>query len=381
MVIGVPRESRPQEKRVGLTPSAVGHLIASSHEVVVERDAGIGAHFTDLDFERAGALIVYDREEAYRRADVVCRVGPVPSDEIALLRRRSTVCAFHSLAVAPRNDVRRLMELETTLVGYEIIRDEERELPVLEPLSEMAGQLSIHVAARLLQSDIGGRGTLLGTVPGVPPPTVLVLGGGSVGGSAARMALATGAHVIVIDRDVRVLRRLTRELGGRLVTAIPGESRLARFVAIADVVVGAVLEPGARAPFLVSEEMVTGMKPGSVVIDVSIDQGGCFETSRPTTLDDPWYVVDGVVHYCVPNMTANLARTASRALTNSCLPYVVRLADDGVAEACRRDPGLASGIYLYRGQVVAAGAAETLGMAFEPLEGLLGEGSGGALAR
>lgn len=380
MVIGVPRETRPQESRVGLTPSAAGHLVASGHDVVVEHDAGLGAHFTDNDFERAGASIVYDREEAYKRAELVCRVGPVPTEEIPLLRRGSAVCAFHSLAVAPRHDVRTMGELGITLVGYEVIRDETGELPVLEPLSEMAGQLSIHVAARLLQSDVGGRGILLGTVPGVPPPTVLILGGGSVGGAAARMALASGAHVIVVDRDIRVLRRLTRELGGRLVTAISGETRLARYLGIADVVVGAVLEPGARAPYLVSETMVRGMKAGSVVIDVAIDQGGCFETSRPTTLADPWYLLHGVVHYCVPNMTANLARTASRALANACLPFVSRLADEG-AEALSRDPGLAAGVYLFRGHVVAASVAEALGLTFEPLEGLLEEGASGALAR
>jgi alanine dehydrogenase len=304
---------------------------------------------------------------------VVCRVGAVARDELDLLRPGSAVCAFHHLAVASRATVERLMELQVTLLGYEIVADTDGALPVLVPLSEMAGQMAVHTAAALLRNEAGGRGILLGDVPGVPPPTVLVLGAGTAGTSAARQAVASGAHVIVVDAELRRLRRLlSHALPGRVVTAVAGIDRLERFTAIADVVIGAVLIPGGRAPFLVTEAMVKAMKRGSVVVDVSIDQGGCVETSRPTTLADPTFTAHGVLHYCVPNMTADIARTASRALASAALPYVTRLADLGVEEALRRDPGLARGVYLYEGRLVHSLVAEVLGLPAENLEDLLG---------
>lgn len=372
MIVGVPRETHRHEHRAGLTPSAVSRLAARGHAVVVESGAGADAHFADRDYERAGARIVYSREEAYGRADVVCRVGAVARDELDLLRPGSAVCAFHHLAVASRATVERLMELQVTLLGYEIVADADGALPVLVPLSEMAGQMAVHTAAALLRNEAGGRGILLGEVPGVPPPTVLVLGAGTVGTSAARQAVASGAHVIVVDAELRRLRRLSHALPGRVVTAVAGIDRLERFTAIADVVIGAVLIPGGRAPFLVTEAMVKAMKRGSVVVDVSIDQGGCVETSRPTTLADPTFTAHGVLHYCVPNMTADIARTASRALASAALPYVTRLADLGVEEALRRDPGLARGVYLYQGRLVHSLVAEVLGLPAERLEDLLG---------
>jgi alanine dehydrogenase len=371
MIVGVPRETHRHEHRAGLTPSAVSRLCERGHAVVVEAGAGTGARFADRDYERSGGQIVYSREEAYRRADLVCRVGLLAADELDLVRRGSTICGFHHLAVASRATVERLRELEVTLVGYEIIADPDGTLPVLVPLSEMAGQMAVHTAAGLLQNEPGGRGILLGDVPGVPPPTVLVLGAGTVGTAAARQAAASGAHVIVVDQEVRRLRRIARELPGRVVTAVAGLARLERFTGIADVVIGAVLVPGGRAPFLVSEAMVQAMKPGSVIVDVAIDQGGCVETSRPTTLADPTYEAHGVIHYCVPNMTANLARTSSRALANAALPYVARLADLGVEEALRQDPGLADGVYLYRGRLVQPRVAELLGLAAPSLAELL----------
>lgn len=369
MIIGVPKETHRLEHRVGLTPSAVAQLAGRGHGVVVERGAGLAAHFSDRDY--ALAQIVYSGEEAYKRADLVCRVGDMTADELELVRPGSVVCSFHHLAVTPREVVQRLMELEVTLIGYEVIGDGAGGLPVLHPTSEMAGQLAVHLAAHYLQNESGGRGILLGTVPGVPPPTVLILGAGTVGTVAARQALAAGAHVIVADAELPKLRRINRELDGRLVTILARHSRLDRYTAIADVVIGAVLIPGGRAPFLVTREMVEAMKPGSVVIDVSIDQGGCVETSRPTTLDTPTFVSSGVIHYCVPNMTANIARTASRALTNAAMPYVLSLADMGLEAALLADPGLAAGVYLYRGKLVSPQVAESLGMEATPLDALL----------
>ena len=374
MVIGTPLETHRHEHRVGITPFGVAHLTQAGHTVLVQKDAGRSARFSDRDFEKAGAQIVYDAEEVYRRPDVVCRVGMLSADEVALLKPDSVVCAFHHLAVTSRPQLERLMELRTTLVGYEVIRDHAGDLPVLTPMSEMAGQMAVHVAANLLQNEAGGRGILIGSVAGVPPPTVLILGAGTVGQAAARHALACGAHVIILDADLRKLRTLSHDHSGRIVTVVAAMERLERYTAIADVVIGAVLIPGARAPFVVTEDMVRAMKPGSVILDISIDQGGCVETSRPTTLDSPTYTVHDVIHYCVPNMTANLARTASRAMAAAALPYLGALAGKSVGGAIADDAGLAAGVYLYRGKMVNRSVGETFGLPVHELSGLLTAG-------
>jgi len=371
VVIGTPREVHRHEHRVGLTPFGTARLSQSGHTVLVEKGAGVAARFNDADYEKAGAQIVYRVDELYKRADLICRVGPLSADEIGMLRPEPAVCAFHHLAVAPRAQVEQLVKLQATLVGYEIIRDAAGDLPVLNSVSELAGQMAVHVAAHLLQNEEGGRGVLLGSIPGVPPPTVLVLGAGAVGRAAARQAVASGAHVIVFDANVQKLRALHRDLGGRAATVVGATERLERYTAIAEVVIGAVLIPGARSPFVVTEAMVRGMKPGSVIIDVSIDQGGCIETSRPTTLEDPTFVRHDVVHYCVPNMTSNFARTGSRALATATLPYLVPLAEHGLDGAFRADPGLAAGVYLYKGQVVNSAAAGVLGVAAANLESVM----------
>jgi alanine dehydrogenase len=371
MFIGVPRETHRLEHRVGLSPYTVARLTHYGHTVVVEKGAGREAMFFDSEYEKAGAQIVYSSEEAYKRADIVCRVGLLSSEELDLLKRGLIICAFHHLAVAPHRNVERLMELESTIIGYEIIQDRHGEHPILAPMSEMAGQMAVHLGARYLQNDVGGRGILLGNVPGVAPPTVLILGAGSVGCSAARQALASGAHVIVVDEDLGTLRTVSREFSGQVVTAVAGMAQLERFTAIADVVIGAVLIPGAPAPVLVTEEMVEAMKPGSVILDLSIDQGGCVATSRPTTWDDPIFTVHDVVHYCVPNMTANIARTASRALANAVLPTLKEVLRKGLRDALRDDPGLAAGVYLYEGRMVNEKVGATLGIPATPLQQLL----------
>jgi len=371
MIIGVPREIHRHEHRVGLTPLAAACLIRQGQTVLIEKEAGLTAHFSDRDYQKAGAQIVYDTEEVYKRADIVCRVSMLPPQELNLLKPGTILCGFHHLAIAPRETVTKLMDLHTTLIGYEIIRDIHGELPVLVPFSEMAGQMVVHIAAHYLQNEEGGRGVLIGNVTGVPPATILVLGAGTVGSTAARLALASGAHVIVFDADLSKLRAMSRELGRQAVTVMGGLDHLERYTSIADVVIGAVLVPGARAPFIFSEEMVKAMKPGSVIIDVSIDQGGCVATSRPTTLDRPTFVMHHVVHYCVPNMTANIARTASRALANAAIPYVAELSSRGVEEILRADPGLAAGVYMYKGKVVKEGIGSTLGIPAQPLAQLL----------
>lgn len=373
MFIGVPREPNPHEHRVGLNPNAVARLAEQGHTVFVETGAGEKAHFFDADFEKAGASIVYSHEEAFQRADLVCRIGRIRGFELGYLKGGQILCAFHHLAVAPRERIQKLMELEVTLIGYEIIRDATGELPVLIPFSEMAGQMAVHIAAQYLRTDAGGRGILLGNVPGVPPPTVLILGGGTLGMSACRQALAHGAHVIVLDQDMSRLREVNRAFRGSVVTALAGLTRLEQFTAIADVIIGAVLVPGARAPFLVSEAMVRAMKKGSVIVDLSIDQGGCVETSRPTKPDDPIYVEHGVVHYCVPNVTTNIPRTATRAFINAALPFLLAHGGKGMRQALRDDPGLASGVYMYRGRIIHSGLGEAAGLPVVPLKSILEE--------
>lgn len=351
MNIGVPREAN-NETRVGLTPFGVATLVRAGHSVFVEHEAGLRARFADGDFEEAGASIAFSREEVYKRADIVCRTSPLMGEDLALLKPGSTILSFHHLAVAPREFVAQLMKLELTLAGYEIVRDSEGHLPVLVPFSEIGGQLAVHIAAQFLQNQYGGRGVLVGNVPGIPPPTLLVLGAGTAGHAAARTAHAAGAHVIVMDTDLDKLRAINREHPD-VATIIAGEERVRRYASLADAVIGAVLIPGARSPILVSENDVRGMKPGSVIVDLSIDQGGCCETSHPTNLDDPTFVKHGVVHYCVPNLTASVSRSGSRALANAALPYVKSLADAGVAAAIASDPGLAAGIYMYEGKLTS----------------------------
>ncbi len=375
MFIGVPRETHRLEHRVGLTPYAVARLTHYGHTVVVEKGAGLTARFSDREYEASGATIVYSSEEAYKRADIVCRVGVLSTAELELLKPGLVICAFHHLAVMPREQVERLSKLEATIIGYEIIEDAQGDHPILSVMSEMAGQMAVHVAANLLQNEAGGRGILLGNVPGVAPPTVLILGAGSVGRTAAGQARASGAHVIVVDEDLTKLRDLSREFSGQVVTAVAGLAQLERFTSIADVVIGAILIPGAHSPVLVTEDMVKAMKPGSVILDLSIDQGGCVETSRPTTLDDPTFIMHDVVHYCVPNMTANLARTASRALANAVLPTLKDVLRKGLAQALAEDPGLAAGVYLYRGRMVNEKVGATLGIPTVSLTQLLDRGN------
>ncbi|MFH1680393.1 MAG: alanine dehydrogenase [Candidatus Eisenbacteria bacterium] len=373
MVIGVPRETRRHEHRVGLNPFGVARLIDCGCVVYIERGAGKDAHFSDEDYTDAGGRIVYGPEEIYNRADLVCRFGALSLEEVGLLKEGSVICAFHHLAVAQREIVERLIERSATLIGYEIIRGPDGDLPALLPLSELAGQMAVDTAAQLLRHESGGRGILLGSAPGLPPATVVILGAGTVGTTAARHGVARGAHVILIDHDIRKLRRAGRELGSQVMTAVGGVARLERYTAIADVVIGAVLIPGGRSPLLVTESMVRAMKPGSVIIDVSIDQGGCIETSRPTYPDDPTFRVHDVVHCCIPNMTSDIPRTATRAMSDGALPFILEIAERGIREALLEDPGLAGGTYVYKGKMVNARAGEALGIQPVALASLLEE--------
>jgi len=372
MNIGVPLETHGQEHRVGLNPHGVDRLQRHGFDVFVQHGAGADSHFTDEDFTDAGAIIVFSAEEAYQRGEIVCRISALSEDEVDYIRPGSTICGFHHLAVRPKKMVEALAEKEVTMLGWEIVENDIGRRPILTTFSEIAGHLAVHTAAYLLEFDQGGRGIVLGMMPGITPATVVVLGAGTLGRTAANLLSGLGAQVIVLDRELARLRELSEMTSGRIITAVASHRDVSRFTAIADVVIGAVLVPGGRAPFIVTEKMVKNMKEGSVILDLSIDQGGCVETSRPTHPMSPTYKVHGVTHYCVPNMTANVPRDASRALTLSAIPYVLEMASEGPDAALRADPGLAKGLYMYRGRIVNEQAATALDLPYTPLESVLG---------
>jgi alanine dehydrogenase len=358
--IGIPREQRPDEYRVGLTPAGVGSLTRAGHVCHVERGAGHGAGFRDEDYEAAGAGIVYSAEEAYGRADLVVKVARPTTAERAWIRQGQTLLAFWHLATASPENVQILGRRRATAIAYETIRTDDGTLPALTPMSQIAGRMAATVAARLLQNDAGGKGVLLGRIPGVPPPNVVILGAGVVGRNAARAFLGLGATVYVLDRELARLESLA-ELEPGVVTMVSHDFNIEKVVRFADVLVGAVLIPGERAPILVSREWVQMMRPRSLVLDIAIDQGGCIETSRPTSHRSPTYLAEGVLHYCVPNMPGVLGRTATHALANATWPYVQAIADMGTERALDRIPALARGVATRQGEVVlpSAGGASS----------------------
>lgn len=361
MEYSVPREVRDLEMRVGLTPAGVLALTQARHVVYVERGAGVGAGFGDEDYRRAGAQIVHSAAEAYGRADVVVKVTRPIAREYHLFRPGQLLFSFLHLTVASPDLYDALAEREMTAFAYEMIQEEDGHLPVLLPMSEIAGRLSPVIAGQLLMNLHGGRGALLSGIPGVPAAAIVILGGGVLGSNAARAFLGVGAQVTVLDSDVRKLQRLDEVFNGRVTTMIANEYNVKRVVEFADVLVGCILSPGRRAPILVSREMVRRMRPGSVIIDFSIDQGGCVETSRPTTLRDQTFVEEKVIHHCVPNMTAAVARTSSYALTNAALPYLLAVGQGGVEGALEQEPALWRGLNIHQGQLVHAGVAAALG--------------------
>lgn len=352
MNIGIPRERRPDENRVGLTPAGVQLLVADGHHCYVEQGAGWGAGFGDEELERAGAHIVYSGEEAYGRADLVVKVARPTAEELHWLRGEQTVLAFWHLASASTDNLEHLVKRKVTAIAYETIQAEDGSLPVLRSMSQIAGRMSAHVAASLLQNDCGGKGILLGGVPGVPPAQVVILGAGVVGTHAARAFLGLGATVYVLDHDLSRLEHLTGQCG-QVITLVSHAFNIHKVISFADVLVGAVLVPGMRAPCLVSRPLVRAMRPRSLILDIAIDQGGCVETSRPTTHETPTYVEENILHYCVPNMPGVLGRTATHALNNAAWPFVQLIATAGSAEAIARNPALARGVATQNGQIVA----------------------------
>jgi alanine dehydrogenase len=351
MNIGIPKERRDFEMRVGLTPYGVRLLADVGHTCYVEQGAGEGAGFIDQDYERAGGRIVYSTEEAYRRADMVLKVVRPVKEELEWLRKGQTLCGFLHLAAARKEIIQTLLERRITAVAYETIQEEDGGLPVLRTMSEVAGRMAPQLAATFLQSNYGGRGVLLSGVPGIPAARVAILGAGVLGTNAARTFHGLGADVFVLDRELEGLRRIDEMFQGCVTTMVSYPFNIARVARFVEVLIGAVLVPGARTPILVTREIVRSMKPGAVVLDFSIDQGGCVETSRPTTLRDPVYIEEGVVHFCVPNAPGVLPRTSTHAFNNAAWPYIRSIAEAGMDEALEQMPALVRGLATRDGKI------------------------------
>ena len=369
MRVGVSKEIKSEEYRVGLVPSSVRELVAAGHSVTVEHGAGAGISADDEDYQRAGATIAASARDVFADADMIVKVKEPQPGEWAQLREGQILFTYLHLAPDPEQ-ARGLINRGATSIAYETVVDASGGLPLLAPMSEVAGRLSIEAAGQSLRRHSGGRGLLLGGVPGVQPARVVVLGGGVVGTHASRMAVGLGAEVTVIERSIPRLRQLDELFGGRVRTRLSTIEVVEQEIASADVVVGAVLVPGASAPKLVTREMLSLMKRGAVIVDVAIDQGGCFQTSRPTTHADPTFIVDDIVHYCVANMPGAVPLTSSYALNNATLPYVLELARDGLG-AVTRSPGLRAGLNVHRGRVYNDAVAESLGLPFEDVDALV----------
>ncbi len=366
MIIGVPKELKDHEYRVSLAPDGVRILCDAGHVVWVEPSAGEGSGFADETYRAAGAHVATSTAQVFEKAELIVKVKEPLLSECALFRPQHTLFTFLHLAALP-DLTRALIDAKITAIAYETTEQSDGSLPMLKPMSEIAGRMAVQVGASYLERLKGGRGVLLGGVPGVASAKVVILGAGVVGSAATRIAVGMGAQVCVVNQELDRLRQLDALYQGRVVTLASMQPWIDQAVQEADLVIGAVLVRGAKAPKLVSRKVVSRMNPGSVVVDVSVDQGGCIETTRPTSHSDPVYQVDGVLHYCVANMPGIVPRTSTFALTNATLPFIVRLASAGVAAGIRRDPGLRKGVNLLEGKVTCRGVAEAHGIPWEPL--------------
>jgi len=372
MPVGIPREIKDNEFRVGMTPAVVTELVHHGHSVLVETSAGLGSGLTDDEYRAAGATIVATAGEIFARADMVVKVKEPQEAERRMLRSGQTL--FTYLHLAPdRAQTEDLIKSGAVCIAYETVTSASGGLPLLAPMSEVAGRLAPQVGAHALEKAAGGRGILLGGVPGAPAADVLIIGGGVSGTHAATIALGMGAHVTILDRSLEALRRLSDHFGGRVQTIFSTRAAIREWVTRADLVIGAVLVPGASAPKLITRDMLGTMKQGAVLVDIAIDQGGCAETSKPTTHSHPTYVVDGVVHYCVANMPGAVARTSTFALNNATLPFTLALADKGWRRALSDDPHLRAGLNVCAGHVTCEPVASAHGLPYRPAETLLSQ--------
>jgi len=371
MLIGVPKEIKNFEYRVGLVPGSVRELISNGHQVIIQQGAGDKIGCDDKAYQQVGATIVPTAQDIYGKADMVIKVKEPQAEECRMLRENQIL--FTYLHLAPDPEQARLLQASGCVaIAYETVTDKNGGLPLLAPMSEVAGRMAVQAGASSLEVSRGGSGILLGGVPGVAPANVVVLGGGVVGTNSVRVAMGMGANVVVIDKSLERLYHLDLQFGSNINTIFSTADAIEEHVRHADLVIGAVLIPGASAPRLVTRAMLSQMRPGSVVVDVSIDQGGCFETSKPTTHENPTYVVDGVVHYCVANMPGGVPRTSTFALNNATLPFVLSLANNGYKEAMRRNSHLMHGLNICHGEITYRAVAEALQQSYRPAEELIG---------
>ena len=377
MKVGVPKEIKQDEYRVAITPAGVRELTEHGHEVFIEATAGEGSAITDAAFEAQGARIVPDAASVFEAGEMILHVKELQASEIQMLKPDHLLFTYLHLAPDPEQ-TKGLQESGATCVAYETVEDSAGRLPLLAPMSEIAGKIATQAGAFMLEKPLGGRGILLGGVPGVASANVMIIGGGAVGMNAAFIAMGMAADVFILDRSIDRLRELDVDYGREASTVYSTTLAVEELLPRADLVIGAVLVHGAKAPYVVTRDQLSLMKPGAVLVDVAIDQGGCFETSRPTTHQDPTFEIDGVIHYCVTNMPGAVPITSTYALTNATLPYVLALADHGVAGAARRNPGLKLGVNVAAGQVTHPAVAEAVGMDYVPPDQVLGLGPGTA---
>ncbi len=367
MIIGVPKEIKNNENRVGMTPSGVAELVKRGHTVYVQHTAGVNSGFADEDYEKAGAQILPTIEETYAAAEMIVKVKEPIAPEYRLIRRGQVVFTYFHFA-ADRELTMAMIESGGVCLAYETVELPDRSLPLLIPMSEVAGRMAVQEGARFLERPNGGKGVLLGGVPGVKPAKVLILGGGVVGSNAAQMAAGMGADVTIADINLARLRYLSETLPKNVKTLYASEVRLKKELPDVDLVIGSVLIPGDKTPHLITREMLKMMQPGTVLVDVAIDQGGCFETSHPTTHSEPTYTVDGIIHYAVANIPGAVPNTSTLALTNATLPYTIALAGKGWKQACKDNPALAAGLNIAEGKVVYKAVADVFGLPYEPAD-------------
>lgn len=367
MNIGIINESAKIENRTGLNPSGVSFMVDKGHTIYVQAGAGLKSGYSNEEYTAQGAKIVFTKEEVFGRSDIVLNISPLNQEECQLVKKDQILFGFHHLAIAKKAIVEELLQKNVTMIGYEIIQEEDEALPFYESLGEVAGQMCLVIAGYYLQTNQGGRGMILGGVVSVPPATVVIIGSGVLARSATRVMLGAGAHTIVVGHNMERLRKIEEMTAGRVITLMGSKYNLARMTKVADVLIGAVLRPGERAPVMITRDMVKTMKKGSVVIDLAIDHGGCIETSRLTTLEHPTFIDEGVIHYGVPNITSSVSRTSTKVLSNIVVRYLHQIGSNGIEKTLQQVESLSQGVYMHQGHIVKKNIAERFSLPWQEL--------------
>jgi alanine dehydrogenase len=369
--IGVINEGSKIENRAGLTPSSVSLLAERGQKVYVQAGTGLKAGYSNEEYTGLGAEIVFTKDEVFGRSDIVLNISPLDEEECKLVKKEQILLGFHHLAVSRKSDIEELLKKKATIIGYEIIQEENEVLPFIESLSEIAGQMCLAISGHYLQTSQGGRGVIIGGVVSVPPVTAVVVGSGVLARSAIKSMLGAGAHTIALGRNMDRMRELEEMTSGRLITLFASNYNLARMTKVADILIGAVLRPGERAPVMVTKDMIKTMKKGSIVIDLAIDQGGCIETSRLTTLEQPTFIEEGIIHYCVPNITSAVSRTSTKVLSNLVAPCLLEIGESGLDKCLRQNKSLARGVYVLRGKIAKQNIAERFDLDYKDISSSL----------